>query len=165
MRFFRATNLSAKPLKFQPGVWDDLMKDLRDRGRGYRESGAFLLSDALSEARVVSVWLPYDELAPESLAYNYIRLESSAFSRLWEWCEARRLKVVADVHTHPTGPKQSLSDREHPMLALAGHIALIVPWFAQRRPKPRNVGYNIYKGNGEWTTYYRWNAAKRIIAP
>jgi proteasome lid subunit RPN8/RPN11 len=141
------------------------MRDLRERGRGYRESGAFLLASRKADDNEVCTWLPYDELAPESLAYDYIRLETEAFGRLWDWCTERNLKVVADVHTHPTGPRQSESDRAHPMLALAGHVALIVPWFAQRRPRPCDVSFNLYKGGGKWSSYFKRNAAKRIIAP
>ena len=45
-------------------------------------------------------------------------------------CKARGLTVVADVHTHPSGAEQSGSDRAHPIIARAGHLALIVPNFA-----------------------------------
>ena len=34
------------------------------------------------------------------------------------------MTVVADVHVHPGGSGQSLSDREHPMIAVAGHVAV-----------------------------------------
>ena len=110
-------------------------------------------------------WLPYDELAPESLAYDYVRLEPSAFSRLWEWCAMNRFDVLADVHTHPGGPRQSPSDRAHPMVALPGHRALIVPWFAQRDPRPFDCSLNVYLGNARWKSYFRRDAERLIVAP
>jgi hypothetical protein len=163
MKCFRAMNSSAASLKFLPGLWWGLMSDLRVRGMGYRESGAFLLTSRESAERAVRAWLPYDELAPESLEYGHVRLETSAFGRLWDWCAERSLKVIADVHTHPEGPGQSPSDRAYPMIARAGHVALIVPWFALRDPRPRDVSFNLYRGSGEWSSYHKRRAAKRIV--
>ena len=141
------------------------MLDLKQRGHGRRESGAFLLAEVSRNDRIVRAWMPYDMLAPESLAYAYVRLESEAFSRLWTWCTKHGMEVVADVHTHPKGPAQSMSDRVHPMVALHGHVALIVPWFAQRNPRPFDCSSNIYLGNGKWANFYREQAEKHIVAP
>lgn len=157
-------NSSPKPLKFAPGVWSALMQDLATRSGGRRESGGFLLSSRADSNKVVRRWLAYDDLAPECLAYDYVRLEPDAFSRLWPWCAQSNVEVLADVHTHPRGPQQSRSDRAHPMVSLAGHIALIVPWFAQRSPKPRDVSFNVYEGSGGWSSFYGAKAAALIVA-
>ena len=151
-----------KPLEFAPGVWSSLMKDLRQRGGGRRESGAFLLAEAERDDHVVRAWLPYDVLAPESLAYAYVRLEPDAFSRLWAWCAQNGMEVVADVHTHPSGPRQSPSDRAHPMVSLRGHVALIVPWFAQRSVQPFDCSFNVYLGDQRWLSYVRKDAENFI---
>jgi proteasome lid subunit RPN8/RPN11 len=151
-----------KTLEFAPGVWSALLADLQQRGEGWRESGAFLLGQTTDDVGAVQTWLPYDELAPESLNYAYVRLESSAFSRLWAICSELKLEVVADVHTHPKEPRQSPSDRTYPMISLAGHIALIVPRFTQGNVRPRDVSFNIYQGGGKWVSYFRKGAALRI---
>lgn len=163
MRFFKAMSSSPQSLEFAPGVWRALMEDLRARGNGRRESGAFLLASTKAGDDVVRTWLPYDELEPASFAYAYVRLESATFSKLWDWCGKHDVKVVADVHTHPGSPVQSMSDRAHPMVSLAGHFALIVPWFAQRNPQPIDVSLNVYEGSGNWSSYYRGDAVARII--
>lgn len=165
MIYCKAMNSLPKPLEFAPGIWSALMDDLRQRGRGRRESGAFLLAETDRGDRVVRAWLPYDVLASESLAYAYVRLESDAFSRLWAWCAEHRAEVVADVHTHPSGPRQSVSDRAHPMLALRGHVALIVPWFAQRNPQPFDCSFNVYLGDRRWMSFMRKDAENLIVAP
>lgn len=165
MRCFKAMSSSHARLEFAPGVWRGLMQDLRRRGRGQRESGAFLLARRDDALRVVRTWLAYDELAPESLNHGYVRLETSAFSRLWEWCDQRQLHVAADVHTHPWGPGQSDSDRAFPMIALAGHIALIVPSFALGEPQPIDVSFNVYQGGGRWISVFGRVAASKILAP
>ncbi len=156
-------NSLRKPLEFAPGVWLALMDDLRRRSDGRRESGAFLLAKRDAADGIVRGWFAYDELAPESLTYNYVRLESAAFSRLWDRCSRQGVHVVADVHTHPLGPRQSPSDRAHPMVSLAGHIALIVPRFAQGNPRPRDVSVNVYQGDGRWSSFYK-RAAEALIA-
>ena len=139
------------------------MEDLRIRGKGRRESGAFLLATSDAGDYVVRRWLSYGELDPKSLAYSYVRLESAAFAKLWDWCGRHGVKVVADVHTHPCGPGQSLSDKTHPMVSLAGHVALIVPWFAQRDPQPHDVSFNVYEGSGKWSNFYQRDAASLIV--
>ena len=151
-----------KPLEFRPGVWGALMRDLHLRGHDERESGAFLLGSITDTARIVREWLPYDELDPSSLEFAYVRLGTSAFSRLWSECSARGLEVVADIHTHPLGPGQSLSDRANPMISLAGHVALIAPNFARGDIRPEDVSVNVYLGAGRWHSTYRRHAAALI---
>lgn len=165
MIYYKAMNLSLKPLKFAPGVWADLISDLKRRGKHHRESGAFLLAQTADDDNIVRTWLPYDVLAPESLNYAYVRLEPVAFSRLWAFCSKHQMKVIADVHTHPKEPVQSLSDRSHPMIALNGHIAIIVPNFAQNFPRPFDCSFNVYLGNNRWVNCYREQADKLIYAP
>ena len=152
-----------KPLKFAPGVWCSLMSDLKKRGDGVRESGAFLLANRSRADRVVRCWLPYDELLPGALASNYVRLEPDAFTRLWAWCELEKVEVVADVHTHMRYPMQSISDRTYPMIAIPGHIALIVPFYAQHNPQPIDVSFNIYFGEQRWISYFHKQAERLLI--
>lgn len=155
--------MNSKLLEFAPGVWLALIEDLRRRGRGVRESGAFLLGSQRAGVRVVTQWLPYEQLDPAALNFEYVRLESAAFGRLWDACAARGLEPVADVHTHPFGPRQSGSDREHPMISLAGHVALIVPHFAEGRILPVDVSVNVYLGGGRWKSHFEREAQARIV--
>ena len=65
---------------------------------------------------------------------------------------ARALTVVADVHTHPSGAGQSDSDRAHPIIARAGHLALIVPNLAAAPVTRQALGIYRYGGGGRWET-------------
>jgi hypothetical protein len=56
------------------------------------------------------------------------------------------------VHTHPGGARQSSSDRAHPIIARAGHLALIVPNFAALPVKREALGIYRYGGAGRWET-------------
>jgi proteasome lid subunit RPN8/RPN11 len=139
-------------VKFDEALWDELLRELAIRGGGVRESGAFLLGptpvDGSPRRAVAAVY--YDDLDPASLTGG-ISFSGSAYGRLWDACDERGLAVVADVHTHP-GPSvgQSSTDRAHPMLAQRGHVALIVPHFAQEPVRPEQVGVHEYLGDGEW---------------
>ena len=153
---------SVNRLEFKPGVWHGLVEDLRRRGGGRRESGAFLLGNRSDGARVVERWVAYDELDPGALNFDYVRLSSEAFSALWSVCSELGLEVVADVHTHPKGPRQSPSDRANPMISIAGHVALIVPRFAQGDVSPSDVSFNVFQADGQWQSSFGQNAAASI---
>ncbi|MGE3795254.1 MAG: Mov34/MPN/PAD-1 family protein [Dehalococcoidia bacterium] len=133
--------------------WRRLVSELARRGRRERESGAFLLARAGCRTRRVAAIVPYDDLDARCLVGG-IDLDGSAFARLWALCAGRDLRVIADVHTHPgQGVAQSATDARHPMVATRGHLAIIVPNFAQGRPAPRECGVHVYEGGHRWRSH------------
>lgn len=134
-------------------LWLRLRDKLRERGRRCsRESGAFLLGRREDgRARIVDFVL-YDDLDPHCLDSGIVRFDGRYFSELWAVCKARNLSVVADIHVHPGGAGQSDSDRDHPMISRAGHIALILPRFATGRQPRRDIGMYRYLGGKRWAT-------------
>jgi len=157
-------NWSPKPLEFAPILWRALMHDLWRCGAELRETGAFLVVPRQGPD-VVQRWIPYDELDGSSLRRAYVRLEPCAFSRLWEVCSTSNLRIVGDIHTHPHAPVQSESDREHPMISIPGHVALIAPRFACGVITPADVSFNVYRGAGRWLSFLGHHAAALIVAP
>jgi hypothetical protein len=131
-------------------LWRRLVRDLRERGRGKHESGAFLLGRQRLEVRRILDFVLYDDLDPTSLDTGIVRLDGRHFGKLWDLCRRRNLAVVADVHTHPCGSGQSTSDQAHPIIAQAGHIALIVPDFARPSVRREEVGIYVYQGHRRW---------------
>ena len=142
-----ATELSISRL-----MWLRLSWRLRQRGGGERESGAFLLGPK-SGGRVTG-FICYDDLDPRCLDTGIIRFDGRGYVSLWKACAERKLKVVADVHTHPGDwTEQSEADRTHPMIAQLGHLALILPNFAQHSLfGPNGAGFFRYRGDGRWET-------------
>lgn len=134
-------------------LWLRLVRELKRRGRGVRESGAFLL--AKQDANRVVDFVCYDEMDPTALDSGIVVFHGSGFVRLWDICSSRGVRVIADVHTHGgrwTG--QSDADRTHPMVAQSGHLALILPHFARRELQLlRGVGIYEYLGNHEWSRH------------
>ena len=137
-------------------LWWRLCRALRQRGRGAsRESGAFLIGCSEKGRRRIVDFVLYDDLDPHCLDTGIVRFDGRHFGALWELCKARTLSVVADVHVHPGGAGQSDSDRDHPMISQAGHIALILPNFAARPQSRTSFGIYRYLGGKRWMTIPR----------
>lgn len=137
-------------LSCKKDVWSTGLLELRRRGGGRRESGAFLLGTNEGGIRKIDRFIYYDDLDPHCLDQGYIVFDGAAYSPLWEICREAGLSVVADVHTHPGAPFQSESDRRNPMVAVTGHVALIVPQFAKRVVESTELGIYEYKGEHRW---------------
>lgn len=134
-------------------LWRRLKADLRERGCGRsRESGAFLLGHRESNRAHIVDFVLYDDLDPHALNSGIVRFDGRYFGDLWSICMTRGLAVVADIHVHPGGSGQSSSDRNHPMVSRAGHIALILPHFATGAQPRRSVGVYRYLGGKRWKT-------------
>lgn len=132
-------------------VWLRLCRRLRERGRNRtRESGAFLLGHRVGDRARILDFALYDDLDPGSLDTGIVRFDGRRFGELWALCRRKGLTVVADVHVHPGGAGQSVSDREHPMIAVAGHVALILPKYAMRPLRRRDIGMYRYQGRKQW---------------
>lgn len=140
-------------VKIPKDMWNSLIKELKLRGKKNRESGAFLLSD-VSDNRVKE-YICFDDLDPHCLDEGYINFNGDGFIPLWKYCAEQKLKVICDVHTHPgRRTNQSILDQNNPMIAIAGHVALIVPNFACNQNQLLNgVGIFEYVGNFNWNSF------------
>jgi proteasome lid subunit RPN8/RPN11 len=127
-----------------------VLRELRSRGDGVREAGGFLIGrrDA-SGARRITGLIPYDEVDPLALR-GIIVFDGSKMDRVWARCAELGVEVVADLHTHPGGYGQSRTDQANPMLPERGHMALIVPNFADRDYGPGQIGIYEFLGRGAW---------------
>ena len=76
--------------------------------------------------------------------------DGSGYGPLWQLCRETGLTVVADVHVHGGIARQSHADRDNPMIALPGHIAIILPDFAGRIFWQPEIGIYEYEGQHRW---------------
>lgn len=142
--------------------WELMTTELSNRGGGVRESGAFLLGDRVGDQRTVTRVVYFDSLDPNCLTGG-IEFDGLAYSKLWDICDDESLRVIADVHTHPgSGVHQSSIDTANPMVAQDGHVALIVPNFAQYSIGPDEVGVHRYDGR-HWQTWTGKDASRRLF--
>ncbi|MBV8686881.1 MAG: Mov34/MPN/PAD-1 family protein [Alphaproteobacteria bacterium] len=126
------------------------MGELARRGEGRHEAGVFLLGHVRGERREVTSEIYYDELDPNAYASGVCILHAAAFSKLWTICREWGLTVVADIHTHPSGAGQSEADRTNPMVAVSGHIGIIVPNYASVPVQQATLGIYEYRGGHRW---------------
>jgi hypothetical protein len=148
-------------LRVHERLWSDLLTQLRNRGEGYRESGAFYFGRR-DRPGVVSEFVLYDELDPDCLNGG-IDFHGIGYHRLSEHCRQRDVQVLGDVHTHPSSwVGQSRIDSSHPMVSRKGHLALIVPNFAQGEITARNVGLHRYREDQAWDSWHGRAASRRL---
>jgi proteasome lid subunit RPN8/RPN11 len=152
----------AEELIISRGQWLGLLSELRRRGGGQTESGAFLLGRREGDRRIFQSAVFYDDLDPKAYSSGVCILYADAFERLWGLCRARGLQVLADVHTHPGNSLQSEADRRNPMVARPGHLALIVERFASDPVWRHRTGVYRYEGSHTWTNLSGWGA-RRIL--
>lgn len=150
------------PLTISRRAWAQLVRELSARGRGERESGAFLLARMGRRPRHVAATVYFDDLDAQALN-GTIAIRGAAFGRLWDLCAVRGMRVVGDVHTHPSGwVAQSDVDAANPMVAKRGHVAVILPHFARRGPLPADAGVHVYQGDRSWTSAFGTEAASLV---
>ena len=149
-RTIRAFAAPRHKLACPRSIWLPALDELARRGGGRRESGAFLLGRVVGDRREVRRVVYYDDLDPHCLDHGIITFDGSGFAKLWKICRESRLDVVADVHTHKGRARQSPTDRDNPMMAHPGHIAIILPNYARGRPAAQEIGLYIYKGSFTW---------------
>lgn len=140
------------PISIPRLIWFNLVGDLRRRGRGRRESGAFLLGRGDGKDRRIVEYVCYDDLDAHALDQGIVIFHGEGFSGLWALCAKRKLQVLADIHTHPgRDVRQSSIDQEHAMVPVSGHVAMIAPYFGRTsRWSLNEVGIHILEDGGRW---------------
>ena len=131
-------------------LWKEGLAELRRRTEGVHESGAFLLGVREGKRRRITRFAYYDDLDPDSLKTGIVVFDGAGYGPLWKLCRETGLAVVADVHVHGGAALQSNSDRENPMIAQPGHIALILPALVERVFWAQELGIYEYQGNHQW---------------
>jgi proteasome lid subunit RPN8/RPN11 len=137
-------------------VWHNGVTELRRRGGGQRESGAFLLGrkrGTRGTRRAAERFVFYDDLDPTCLDSGIVIFDGAGYGPLWRICRESGMTVVADVHTHPGPARQSPDDRDNPMIATPGHVAIILPYFAAPPLRMEDLGVYEYCGAHRWHSY------------
>ncbi len=147
----RALLVPEHKLSCSSHLWRTIVRELERRGGHRHESGVFLLGVERGPRREVKDVVYYDQLDKHAYDSGVCMLHGDAFAKLWGICRERGLSVVADVHTHPGAARQSDSDKTNPMIATAGHIAVIVPDFARRADVREGLGVYEYLGRHRWS--------------
>ena len=142
-------------LRCTRGRWRAGVTELARRTLGgRRESGAYLLGVELpGGGKRILEFVYYDDIDPQALEAGIVTIRQTALPRLWAHCRARGYGVVADIHVHPGSCQQSSSDQANPVMPRAGHLAMILPDFAQGRTEPGGIGLYEFLGAGRWADH------------
>lgn len=142
-------------LRCERAVWRAGVAELAKRTMGGRqESGAYLLGvDLPGGGQRILEFVFYDDIDPRALETGEVTIRQTALPRLWALCRERGYGVVADVHVHPRGCGQSPSDQANPVMPRAGHVAMILPNFAEGQPAPGGIGIYEFLGGGRWADH------------
>ena len=137
-------------LKINHILWNKLIRELRLRGKGIRETGAVLLGK--KNSNYVTEFICLDDLDPDCFSNSGIIFSVNGYLKLWKYCRHKNLVVKADIHTHPTRwVGMSTTDINNPFVSIKGHVALILPCFAMKKYINKcKVGMYEYKGNYNW---------------
>lgn len=144
-----------KVIKLPVWLWANAMRDLRKRGAGTRESGVFLLGPLDGPYPRITSYLCYDDVDPDAYQLGAIAFHASGCAALWKHCRERKVRLLIDVHTHPTRDvRQSHIDVRHPTLPVVGHTAMIVPNYANTPWwSLKAAGVYEYCGGFKWRTH------------
>lgn len=150
-----ASDIPAAPITMPMLLWAALVLDLRKRGQGRRESGAFLLGRQTGNTAKVRKYICYDDIDANAYQHGAIAFHAAGYAALWQRCKELKLDLLADAHTHPgSDVRQSHIDQRHPMVPVVGHTALILPLFAHTSVwSLTGVGVYEYLGNFKWRTH------------
>ncbi|MDV4179770.1 hypothetical protein R1521_14775 [Rhizobium brockwellii] len=153
-----------KRIQVSVWIWARLVLGLRIRGKGRRESGAFLLGHWTGQLGTVTRVVFYDQLDSHAYENGIIMFHGEGLATLWKICRNSGLEVIADSHTHGNmGTGQSVTDQRNPMIPEVGHTALIFPYFARMAPwSMRGVGVHEYLGNFKWRRHDKNGLSDRI---
>jgi len=157
------TSASDRPLIRIPSKsWRALLEELAERGGGHRESGAFLLGRRRGRRPKITHVAYFDDLEPASLN-GAVHLTTACYADLNRLCSRLGVEVLADIHTHPGDfIHQSTIDEENPLVAVPGHVAIIVGHFAQNGAGLGDIGCYRYDGDDGWSrlprgvSHWRW---------
>ena len=130
-------------------VIDETIEKLRNGGRNRCERVVLWLAPAVGgPASVTEVYEPEQETARDRF---YLPPES--MKALMGHLRGRRLKIVAQIHTHPAEAFHSVADDTWAIIRHEGALSLVLPYFA-RATTPDNflleaMVYALSSGN-EW---------------
>jgi proteasome lid subunit RPN8/RPN11 len=144
-----------KQIGISISLWYKLTKGLRSRGKGIRESGAFLVGKP--DLNTVTNIVFYDEFDKNVSESGIIEFKGA--KAFYEYLAKEGLEVKADIHSHPTSnTNQSYSDMTHPMIRVKGHIAIIAPNYAKDFfLLPKHCSLYEYQGDYKWMKFERKN--------
>lgn len=141
----------------------DTLARLRDGGRLRHERAALWLASALpgGTGSVREVYEPQQETAKD-----YFHLPPESLQALMARLRASRLKVAAQIHTHPGEAFHSDADAKWAIVRHVGALSLVLPRFAATTTVANFLEevmiYQLSEAN-EWKLTPNWGPEARLV--
>jgi len=123
-------------------------------GRGKTESGAFLLGSTSGTVRTVERAIYFDDVDPNAYHPSAITFDTTKIGAVYDLCEKQGLEIVGDIHVHPSTAFLSPTDAAHPVMAVAGHTGVILP-YSGRYATLEQIAAHTLLPSGDWRSIPR----------
>lgn len=145
-------------------VLDRTLSVLRDGGRLQAERVALWLAPSAGATMLNEVYEPYQETARD-----FFHLPPESLRALMAHLRAKRLKVAAQIHTHPAEAFHSKADARWAIVRHVGALSLVLPHFAATTTTANfldEVKTYEFSEAGEWMlTPNRGPDARLVLRP
>jgi hypothetical protein len=92
-----------------------------------------------------------------------VYLGGDELHRLNVWLSENSLRILAQIHSHPTDAYHSTTDDENAVATTAGSLSLVVPDFARAPFDLANVAVYRLSQAGDWVEVKRSEVASLIV--
>lgn len=111
-------------------------------------------------AHVQEVWVPQQRAIRSEQGVGYF-VEADVLFELNRQLAASKLRLIGQVHSHPSEAFHSETDDEYAIVTTEGGLSLVVPDFGRAPPEP--ASWAVYRLlDGRWTALTRAQA-KQIL--
>jgi hypothetical protein len=77
-------------------------------------------------------------------------VEGEELHRINVWLYKNKLKLLGQIHSHPTEAYHSETDDEYPIISTVGGLSIVVPNFARGKMKHDEWAYYRLSQEGQW---------------
>jgi proteasome lid subunit RPN8/RPN11 len=161
-RLSAPTNLTAK-LVLPRKLFEETMRELKQRSGGRRESAAIWCGRVEGEAWIASVVRFHHRLCDDNAGALSINLTEDAKFNLYREMNHLGLTLISAIHTHPEEwVGLSWIDERNQLSSKNGFWSLVAPWYAQEPWSLERFGVHIRSLMG-WNTLTSEQVMKHVI--
>jgi hypothetical protein len=132
-------------------VWKATVNGLRTRSSNRTESTCVWAGNRTDKENIVTRVFFLDDYSGTKKAARAYRVPRDVTKDLFETMHAHKLKIIADLHTHPDEwVGLSIIDKEHPLEYRVGFISIIFPSYGKPCDVLTEIGFHEYEGSGNW---------------
>lgn len=141
----------------------DVHDHLTEVGRqGYEGLGLWVGRIDGATATVAHALIPAQRLIRNASGVG-VHVPGDELHRLNVWLFDNELRILAQIHSHPTHAYHSGTDDDYALATTAGSLSLVVPDFAQNPPDLSRMAIYRLERTGRWVAVTDASADKLIM--